>query len=579
MPGHRLSSRLGIGLVVAAASIGAWLTEAPRAGTQMTLAQARVPSIAVPRVSVPVVSAPAAPAAPIAPQPAPRPAPRVQRSGWRPLTAARAEAFVQAARLGLDYLPNEVLVKFKPGMGPADYGRALTIVSTQQTGDALDWRGGVAVVRDDIEMNAHVLAERLRAQPEVEYAEPNFIATIDPIVREAARASSPTVPARAVPARRNRGANRATGVPSDTDYNAFQWNFNLINMPGAWDIQPGGRPEIIVAVIDTGVTVVATNLVFPLWTGGSIQDVSLPYAVNPDLPGSRLVLPRDYAFLDPDGPVVDMDGHGTHVSSTIGEATNNAFLAAGIAYNVRIMPVKVCAQYWDIMIARARLGVTGFIPGNSGGCGSADIADGVRYAVDNGAKVVNISLGGSSPSLTIQSALSYAAASGAFVAVSMGNDFESGNPVNYPAAYAAGIDGVMSVASVGWDRARAYYSSTGTHCEITAPGGDSRSGAARLDGGLIWQSTLLTGDVSASLLIPRFDRYNRVGFQGTSMASPHVAGLAALLMSQMPGLTPAQVEKIIRMTALDLGTAGRDDVFGFGLIQPRAALFGRGISR
>jgi serine protease len=80
-------------------------------------------------------------------------------------------------------------------------------------------------------------------------------------------------------------------------------------------------------------------------------------------------------------------------------------------------------------------------------------------------------------------------------------------------------------------------------------------------------------------VIPRFDRYDKQPFQGTSMAAPHVAGLAALLMSQMPSLTGAQVEKIIRMTAKDLGTKGKDDSFGYGLIQPRAALYGYGISR
>ena len=84
--------------------------------------------------------------------------------------------------------------------------------------------------------------------------------------------------------------------------------------------------------------------------------------MNPDLPASRLVSPRDYAFLDPQGPVVDMDGHGTHVSGTIGQATNNSFLVAGMAYNVKIMPVKVCIGYWELMIVRAQSGQTGFLP-------------------------------------------------------------------------------------------------------------------------------------------------------------------------------------------------------------------------
>ena len=104
-------------------------------------------------------------------------------------------------------------------------------------------------------------------------------------------------------------------------------------------------------------------MTFPLWTGSTFQNVQMTFAVNPDLPASRLVSPRDYAFLDPQGPVVDMEGHGTHVSGTIGQATNNSFLVAGMAYNVKIMPVKVCTGYWEIMIVRAQDRPDGFCAG------------------------------------------------------------------------------------------------------------------------------------------------------------------------------------------------------------------------
>jgi serine protease len=129
-------------------------------------------------------------------------------------------------------------------------------------------------------------------------------------------------------------------------------------MPAAWDVVPGGSADLIVAIVDTGITVAAQTMTFPLWTGSAIQNVQMQFAVNPDLPASRLVSPRDYAFLDPQGPVVDMDGHGTHVSGTVGQATNNAFLTAGMAYNVKIMPVKVCSSYWEVMIVRAQNGQT-----------------------------------------------------------------------------------------------------------------------------------------------------------------------------------------------------------------------------
>jgi serine protease len=199
--------------------------------------------------------------------------------------------------------------------------------------------------------------------------------------------------------------------------------------------------------------------------------------------------------------------------------------------------------------------------------------------VDNGARVLNISISGTSQSTTLLNALQYAVGRGAFIAVSMGNRFEDGNAAGYPAAYAPSLNGLMSVGATAKTLAKAFYSSTGTHAEIAAPGGDSRVGVGTTDQGRIWQSTLLFGDISPFLTIPRFDRYDKDGYQGTSMASPHVAGLAALLLSQVPSLTPAQLESIISSTARDIGLVGRDDAFGHGLIQPRTALFGRGILR
>jgi serine protease len=134
----------------------------------------------------------------------------------------------------------------------------------------------------------------------------------------------------------------------------------------------------------------------------------------------------------------------------------------------------------------------------------------------------------------------------------------------------------MSVGSVGRSNTRAPYSTTGNFVEIVAPGGNSRDGGSS---GLIWQAGIFFTDYDPEVVIfPRFDRYSDRGLQGTSMAAPHVAGLAALLMSQ--GITsPAAVEAIITKTALDLGTAGRDNDYGAGLIQPRAALRGFGVVR
>jgi serine protease len=331
-------------------------------------------------------------------------------------------------------------------------------------------------------------------------------------------------------------------------------------------------------VLDTGITSTPGTRTFRVWTGEGFEDVVMPFAVNPDLPAHRLTDARDFAFLEPSGPVLDMDGHGTHVSGTIGEDTNNAMLLAGMAYNARIMPIKVCLGYWEIMIALAQASVPGFAPADAGGCLYSDMADGIYYAADRGADVMNISIGGPGASTALRDALTFAVSRRLFVSISMGNDYLRGNTISFPARYGQDIEGVMAVGAVGKTGDRAQYSSTGPHCEIAAPGGDDSLGGAP-DFGYVWQSTLNGIDQLPGVLRPRFDRYEKRGYQGTSMAAPHVAGLAALIGSQSPGISPANIERIIRASARDLGPPGKDDFFGHGLIQPRAALFGRGIRR
>jgi serine protease len=183
--------------------------------------------------------------------------------------------------------------------------------------------------------------------------------------------------------------------------------------------------------------------------------------------------------------------------------------------------------------------------------------------------------------MALRDALKYAVSKGAFVSIAIGNDYEDGNPVDYPAAYAAELDGVMSVGALGPSLTRAFYSNTGPHLEISAPGGSDREGGAS---GLIWQSTILRADsMPGSVMSPRFDRYAESGFEGTSMAAPHVAGIAALIISQ--GVTnPAAVETVIKKTARFLGvpnpaTPGRNQAYGYGLIQPRVALRGSGLAQ
>lgn len=481
------------------------------------------------------------------------------------LSQDRRLARLMAAERGLDYVPGEVIVRFKPGTLRGAAQRALSVLSGRPSLDDAQWIGDAMVVHDSTLGDAYVMAEQLRQQPEVESAEPNVLRRLPAGEKTGYSAPAPA------------SSRRPLAVATDPSFNSRQWNFPDIDLPRAWDINPGGDPSVTVAIIDTGVTTATRAFTFALWNGSALQNFSLPYTISPDLSASRFVSARDFVLFATGSPVLDMDGHGTHVASTIGEDTNNGISLAGVAYNVRLMPLKVCLSYWDLQIIRSGAGQPGFVPLGSGFCDTASVANAIRFAADNGAKVINLSLGGESPANVERDAISYAVGRGAFVAISNGNNFEQGNRTNYPAAFAGSIDGAMAVGSTGRSRGRAYYSATGTHTEIAAPGGSIRDGAS--GSGLIWQMIVNQDDASENLIVPRFDRFREEGFQGTSMASPHVAGVAALLMSQIPGITPAQVEQLIRSEALDLGAAGRDNDFGFGLIQPRRLVFGRGIRK
>jgi serine protease len=476
-----------------------------------------------------------------------------QTESWTPphrmlLTPERALAIVLANDRKLDYVPGEVLVRFREGVSVAGQERAMMALRSRPAASDLRWVGEVAVLRDPTELDATILAAQLNTQPEVAYAEPNYL-------------------------------YRTSATPNDPGFAERQWNLTALDMPRAWDINPGASESLIVAVVDSGMTGVSRSYSFQTWNGRATQNVSVPFGVNSDFNVSRIVNARDFVFWD--GPVLDMQGHGTHVASTIGEETNNSIAGAGIAYRVKVMPVKVCFGFWEVQFALSATGFRGYVPADVGGCPTSEIAEGIRYAADNGAKVINLSLGGPEPSTVVRDALSYATGKGAFVSIAIGNEYEEGNPVEYPAAYAAELDGVMSVGAVGPSLSRAFYSNTGPHLEISAPGGSSREGGGS---GLIWQATILGADSNPMTIVsPRFDRYAESGYQGTSMAAPHVAGVAALIISQ--GVTnPAAVETLIKRTARFLGTPdaatpARNKEYGYGLIQPRSALRGFGLAR
>jgi serine protease len=456
-------------------------------------------------------------------------------------TPAQREALELAAVRGLDYVPGEVIVKFRQGTSVAGQTRALDTLRSRPLPERLQWISDrTARLRVDGDIDSPAIAATLARQPEVEYAHPNWLL-------------------------------RKNAVPNDTSYALRQWNMSSINMPGAWDVNPGAS-GITVAVIDSGMTTVTASYGFKTWSGTAIVTDEMPFAISPDFDPARIAPGRDFVFWT--GPVLDSDGHGTHVAGTVAQSTNNNLGYAGVAYNAKVMPLKACLSYWDVQILRSEQGVPGYAPLGSDFCPTSAVVTAIRYAADNGAKVINLSLGGTNQSPSYVDALNYAVSLGVFVAISAGNEFEDGNPTTYPASYASTIQGAMSVGAVGRSLTRAPYSTTGNFVEIAAPGGNGLDGGAL---GLIWQAGIFFADYDPEVVIfPRFDRYGDTALQGTSMASPHVAGLAALLMSQ--GITsPAAVEAAIARTARDLGASGRDNNFGAGLIEPRAALRGFGV--
>lgn len=264
-------------------------------------------------------------------------------------------------------------------------------------------------------------------------------------------------------------------VPNDPEYGQ-QWNLRSINVESAWDETKGSG--ITVAVIDTGVSPV------------------------PDLKNTNFV--KGYDFVNDRVEAWDDAGHGTHVAGTIAQSTNNNYGVAGIAYEASLMPLKVL--------------------GASGGGTVADIAEAIRFAADNGADVINMSLGGSGESQIMQEAIKYAYDKGVFLVAAAGNSNQ--NSASYPARYPH-VVGVSALDSAG---AKAPYSNFGAGVDISAPGGSD------------------TGKILQETIDPETSEAVFVGYQGTSMAAPHVAGVAALV--EASGIKePDEILSVLKQSA------------------------------
>ena len=426
------------------------------------------------------------------------------------LAALAAAALLSASPAEAEtYVPGEVIVKYRDGTS----GIAQQAVEqTTGTDILLEAPGGTAQLEIEDGDSVRQTVDELQSDPSVAYARPNYVA----------RASA--------------------FVPDDPAF-PRQWNLSGpfgVNMPEAWDLAaargaPGGAGAVV-AVLDTGVA-------YQNWGR---------YRRAPDL--RRFV--RGYDFVDFDRHPNDQNGHGTHVSGTIAQTTNNGLGAAGIAYGAKIMPVRVL---------------------DADGAGDTfSISRGIRFAARRNVDVINLSLEfdasvRASQIPDIVSALRYAREKGVVVVAAGGNQGDA------LVAYPARARSVIGVAATTIRGCQADYSNSGVSTDLAAPGGgvDAMNSDDAYDeavcrpkerGPFIFQETFTTSVRRFGL--PR-------GYEGTSMASPHVAGAAALVVAtQRLGANPepGEVERLLESTARDIGEPGFDNRYGHGLLDVAAAL-------
>ena len=290
---------------------------------------------------------------------------------------------------------------------------------------------------------------------------------------------------------------KALFVPNDPDYTK-QWNLRSINVEQAWDETKGSG--VTVAVIDTGVSQV------------------------PDLEQTTFV--KGYDFVNDRIEATDDVGHGTHVAGTIAQSTNNNYGVAGIAYEASIMPLKVIAAF--------------------GGGTVADIAEAIRFAADNGADVINMSLGGQGDSNLMAEAINYAYNKDVVIVAAAGNANE--NSASYPARYPH----VIGVAAIDSTENKAPYSNFGAGVDIAAPGGGE------------------TGKIVQNTINPQTGEATFIGYVGTSMAAPHVAGVAALVKAT--GISePEEVLKVLKQSVRKV-TEDPLNHYGAGHLDAAAAV-------
>lgn len=395
---------------------------------------------------------------------------------------------------GPQYRPDQVLVKFKDTFPETMREAAIEAYQARK----LKRIPGLDIYKLQIPEGTSVeeMVHVLRQNPDVEYAEPNYKIHIAVTPNDTLFSYQYAIS--------NRGQEIGTGGPRGT-------SGADIKATSGWE-ETKGKEEVVIAIIDTGVDL-----------------------IHPDIDDK--VQSSGYDFINDDSDATDDNWHGTHVAGVAAAETNNSEGIAGVAWNCKILPVKVLDE--------------------NGDGDYSDAIEGIRWAADHEADVINLSFGGDVSSSALEDALEYAYAKNIVIVAAAGND---GGAVLYPAAY---DEYCLAVAATNYNDERVTYSNTGgvwesnygPEIDIAAPG------------------QRILSLVPTWLFGPDYLPY-AYGL-GTSAAAPQVAGLAALIKSIKPHLTADQIMSVIRYSADDINSGsypGKDDFIGYGRINMRKAL-------
>ncbi len=453
---------------------------------------------------------------------------------------------------GVDFVPDEVLVQLRAdGSQNASRSAAMTDFSRRTGlkkihGNARGWMRLRAEDRQTVFQRLNLqrssasgrsrseqeerriakeetlrLVEALRRQPEVAHAQPNYI-------------------------------RHPYFTPNDHLY-PYQWDLAMMHLPEAWDLTTGNA-TVIVATIDTGILSNHPDLVGKIVPG-------YDFISDPANAGDG-----DGPDDDPEDPGDSADGgssfHGTHVAGTIAAAFNNGIGVAGVGGATRIMPVRVLGREGgtDYDIANAIYWAAGDDVTITNGTGTVTIP-----GANPPADIINMSLGGADASDVLYDAVADAYAAGVILIAAAGNDGSSA--ANYPAAYPE----VISVSAVDVNASPAYYSNYGPTVAVAAPGGDL---GVDLQPDGYADGILSTMGDDTNLPVS----YGYGYLDGTSMATAHMSGVAALMKAVRPGLTPDDLFGYLAggLITADLGTISDDDLYGYGLIDAYQAVVAAG---